>query len=118
VSGYTDEQVAMVVHAANSALQQVHGDEAPSLPWDCESPHTRASAVEGVRQARKGLTPEQLHEAWVAFKREGGWHYGEVKDPGARTHPCMVLYMDLPPEQKVKDAVFGAVVRAMSGADL
>lgn len=111
---YTDEEIAQAVHAANSVLQRIHGDSAPSLPWDCESEHIRQSAVEGVRRARKGATPEQLHEAWCEFKRAGGWVYGEVKDPDAKTHPCLVPYADLPPEQRDKDRLFLAVVEALS----
>lgn len=30
---YTDEDVARVVHEANRALQEIHGDECPSPPW-------------------------------------------------------------------------------------
>ena len=32
-----------------------------------------------------------------------GWTYGFQKSELARTHPCLVAYEDLPPEQRAKD---------------
>jgi len=46
-------------------------------------------------------------------KEEAGWKYGEVKDPDKKEHPCFVSYEELPEQQKVKDALFVGVVRAM-----
>ena len=60
--------------------------------------------------------PEQQHEAWREDKRRDGWVYGVVKDPAAKTHPCMVPYADLPESQRRKDALYLAVVRAMAAA--
>lgn len=38
--------------------------------------------------------------------------YGEVKDAEKKTHPCIMSYDALPPEQRTKDHLFGAAVRA------
>jgi len=38
-----------------------------------------------------------------------------AKDAVAKTHPCLVDYDDLPPAQQAKDALFAAVVLALSG---
>lgn len=46
-----------------------------------------------------------------------GWRRGAAKDPAAKTHPCLIPYADLPGCERVKDAVFAAIVRAMSGGD-
>jgi len=115
---YTGEEVrlARLVHEANRGLQYEQGDEAPSLPWECESEHIKATALDGVRRAMAGETPEQHHEAWCEWKRQHGWVWGPVKDAEAKphpTHPCLVPYHDLPREQQVKDQVFVAVVRAL-----
>jgi hypothetical protein len=40
--------------------------------------------------------------------------YGEVKDAEKKTHPCIVPYKDLPPEQQAKDHLFKAVVSALA----
>lgn len=116
---YTAEEIriARIVHKANCGLQDVQGDEAPSLPWECESDHVKATCLDGVRRALAGETPAQHHEAWCEFKRAAGWVYGPVKDADAKphpTHPCLVPYDELPRHQQVKDMVFIAVVRALA----
>ncbi|MFD6638317.1 RyR domain-containing protein [Micromonospora chalcea] len=110
----TPVEIARVCHEANRALQALALDPAPSPAWD-EAPHwQRASAVDGVRQAQAGAVPEALHEAWCEFKRAEGWTYGPEKDADARTHPCLVPYADLPQAERRKDAVFAAIVAALS----
>jgi hypothetical protein len=111
---YTEEQVARGVHAANTELQKIDGDEAPSLPWDCESGEIRESAIAGVRAALEGATPEELHEQWCRVKAAQGYRRGEFKSAPDRTHPALVPYAELPESQRVKDAVFAAIVRAMA----
>ncbi len=105
--------IAQVCHAANRALQLIAGDPAPSPEWSDAPDWQRDSAIEGVAAAQAGATPEQQHEAWCDSKRREGWAYGPVKDAAAKTHPCLVPYADLPPEQQVKDAVFIAIVGAL-----
>ena len=107
------ERIARVCHDANRAWQQTTGDPAVSPPWDQAPDWQRESAIDGVRQALNGATPEELHESWCAHKRAEGWTYGEVKDAAARTHPCLVPYTDLPEEQRRKDTLFAAVVGAL-----
>lgn len=113
---FTDEQAARLVHEANRALQYQQGDPAPSQPWESESDHIRAVAVDGVRRALAGETPEQHHEAWCEFKRAAGWTWGPEKNERLKTHPCLVPYDQLPREQQVKDTVFLAIVRALKEA--
>ena len=59
-------------------------------------------------------SPSAQHEAWMRDKVADGWVYGPVKDADAKTHPCMVPYDQLPPEQRVKDHVFKAIVNALT----
>jgi hypothetical protein len=109
------EDIARVVHAANRELQIVQGDPAPSPPWD-EAPEYQArEAIAGVLEVLgHDVTPEQSHEAWNDRMRADGWRYGPVKDAEAKTHPCLVPWADLPREQKLKDLLFGAIVRALA----
>jgi hypothetical protein len=107
------KSIARVCHDANRAWQIATGDPAPSPPWDDAPQWQRDSAVDGVRQALAGASPEELHEAWCDFKRADGWTHGAAKDAGAKTHPCLVAYADLPEEQRRKDALFGAIVSAL-----
>ncbi|MET8818443.1 RyR domain-containing protein [Streptomyces rochei] len=108
------EAIARVCHDANRAWQIVTGDPAPSPPWDEAPQWQRDSAVDGVRHALNGASPEQMHQAWCDFKAAAGWTYGPVKDAAARTHPCLVPYAELDPAQHRKDDLFVAIVRALS----
>lgn len=108
------EGIARVAHDANRAYQVITGDPAVSPPWDDAPQWQRESAMAGVSEALGGATAEELHDSWCRFKAKDGWVHGEVKDADARTHPCLVPYEDLPDVQRRKDALFRAVVTALS----
>ena len=76
----------------------------------------RASVVSGVKKILAGevTTPEESHQSWLDYKAIEGWTYGEQKDFEKKTHPCFRPYHELPPEQRAKDAMFFAIVRALS----
>lgn len=107
------EACAQAAHGANRAYCQAIGDDS-QLPWDEAPDWQRVSAREGVASAMNGASPEQLHEAWTLSKERDGWTYGKVKDAEAKTHPCLVPYLELPAEQQAKDALFGSVVAAVA----
>lgn len=110
---FTPAQIASVCHEANRGLQRLLGEQV-NFAWEATSPALKASAIDGVIEAQKGKSPQELHENWVAFKDAEGWTHGPEKDFAKKEHPCMVPYDELPPEQRVKDAVFQAVVQALS----
>ena len=107
------EQIAKACHEANRVIQ-VSNDEEPSPRWDDAPQWQKDSAIEGVKRAQDGETPEQLHESWLSFKRSNGWVYGPVKDADLKTHPCIVRYYDLPDVQKLKEHMFQAIVEALT----
>jgi hypothetical protein len=109
------EDIARVCHEANRAWQHATGDPAPSPAWDDAPQWQRDSAVDGVRHAQNGATPEQMHQAWCDYKTEAGWTHGPVKDAEAKTHPCLVPYAELDASQHRKDDLFVAIVTALSG---
>ena len=109
------EMIAAVCHEANREWCVWHGDfEAPT--WAEAPTWQRESAIDGVEHALKypEAGPEDSHQNWWAGKIADGWVYGEVKDPVAKTHPCMVPYDQLPEFQRKKDALFLAIVRALA----
>lgn len=112
------EQIARVVHEANRALQIEQDDPTIGVgpAWDDLDPETRQSAVEGILGVLTGNTPEESHWGWMNYKEANGWTYGEVKDPEAKTHPCLVAYEELPESQKIKDHLFVAIVRTLADA--
>jgi len=107
----TPEQIAYVCHEANRAYCEAHADFT-CLSWSEAGP----SAIKGVEfaLANPQATPDQQHEQWVHDKVADGWTYGAVKDPAAKTHPCLVPYHELPEMQRKKDALFQAIVRALA----
>jgi hypothetical protein len=110
--------IARVVHEANRALQIVQDD--PTIPvspsWDDLDEETRQSAYQGVQGAKAGATPEESHQDWCDFKRQHGWVLGPVKDEGLKEHPLLVDYNALPESQRVKDALFVAIVQTLASA--
>lgn len=106
------EAAARAAHEANRAWCIAHGDTSQAA-WDHAPEWQRASALEGIRGVLRGNGPEAQHEDWCRSKLRDGWRWGEVKDPVEKTHPCLVPYAALPPEQRAKDAIYIAVVRAV-----
>lgn len=88
-----------------------------SEPWDVAPEWQKESCMAGVLAifASPNLTPEQSHENWMRLKLESGWTFGPIKDAEAKTHPCLLAYSELPEEQKLKDELFGIVVRGVLG---
>lgn len=109
------EACARAAHEANRAYCIAIGDTSqPS--WEDAPNWQRASSRNGVTNALLGATPRESHVTWCAEKWATGWKRGDVKDPEAKTHPCLVDYDDLPPEQRAKDTVYLCVVRSVAVA--
>ena len=106
--------VARLCHEANRHYCEILGDT--SQPdWAHAPAWQRESAENGVlfHLNNPEATPEDSHKNWFQQKVEDGWKYGEVKDPEAKTHPCMVEYDKLPDEQRVKDSIFMGIINAV-----
>jgi hypothetical protein len=107
---FTVPGIAQVCHEANRALQLALGEVVISPHWE-EAPNwQRTSSQDGVEKALNGATAEELHESWAESKLADGWVYGPVKDDQAKTHPDLVPYQELPPEQQKKDELFRSIV--------
>lgn len=106
---YYCDVLARQAHEANKKYCESIGDTSQK-PWDEAPEWARESARKGVLGVIEGNTPEQSHSCWLAEKERTGWKYGPVKDPEAKTHPCMVPYDQLPPEQQIKDHTFVSTV--------
>lgn len=98
---------AYLAHVVVEAFNKAHNEL--TLSWE----QSKDSCVAGVRRILENPkeTPEENHNAWMEYRRKEGWVYGPIKDPKAKTHPCMVPYGALPPSQQAKDLVFTAIVR-------
>ena len=110
------ERIARICHAVNRVYCQSIGDWSQPA-WENALEWQKDSAIEGVKYLfhNPEASPEDSHNCWVATKEVHGWTYGLAKDAGAKTHPCMVPYAQLPEEQKVKDELFHSIVKAYIG---
>lgn len=112
--GISIEDVARVCHEANRAYCRALGDN--SQPhWETAPDWQKQSALNGVdfHIRNPEAKASASHESWMKEKLENGWKYGEVKDPEAKTHPCIVPFDELPLEQQKKDVLFKAVVDSL-----
>jgi len=113
------QQVAILTarsaHEVNRVYCRFLGDES-QVPWESAPDWQKVSAMNGVIAIMRNpaLTPAQSHSCWMAEKERAGWAFG-LKDVAAKTHPCMRPYDELPESQRLKDVLFGAVVRASLG---
>lgn len=108
--------IARVCHEASRAWCAAHGDDSqPS--WEHAPVWQKIACADGVRfhLSNPHAGPETNHENWFRHKMDAGWIHGPVKDPDADppTHPCLVPFRELAPEQQAKDAIFHAIVHAI-----
>jgi len=76
-------------------LQAVRCGATPLLDWD--QPLFEFTPDEIDRLARLE------HDRWTTAKQQAGWQHGPKKDGDAKTHPCLVPYDKLPPDEQEKD---------------
>lgn len=113
----TTEQIARIVYEANRTYCKTIGDNSFG-EWEDAPDWQKETLYNGVRyhmiHHKAGTVPvsSKSHENWLAEKERTGWKYGPVKDPEKKEHPCFVPYDQLPPEQRLKDYLFGAIVKA------
>ncbi|MBR0664487.1 hypothetical protein GXW71_08995 [Roseomonas hellenica] len=109
------EAIARVCHEVIRAYCASLGDLSQPT-WEDAPDWQRQSAIRGVlfAQANPGAGPAAIHDGWMEEKRCAGWKHGPQLAPEQKEHPCLVPYDDLPPEERTKDYLFLAVVRALS----
>ena len=109
--------IAKVTYEANRAHCASIGDNS-FQKWEVAPDWQRRTNINGVlfhlEHLRKGENPapSASHESWLAAKKREGWRYGPVKRPDLKEHPSFMPYSELPPAVKVKDFLFGAIVKA------
>lgn len=113
----SDAELEELTAACNSAiwwLQLGTGSppEAPTPRLEDAPEWAAESTRDSVLAVLAGVTAEQLWQHWAAAKRKDGWVRGDVKDPVARTHPCLTAtYAELPERELFKDRVFLGVIQ-------
>ena len=105
--------IARVCHEVNRAYCEALGDMSQPT-WHDAPQWQKDSAMLGVTlHIENDVGPEASHESWMAQKLADGWAFGEIKDPVAKTHPCILPFEHLPMAQQAKDFIFRAVVHSL-----
>ncbi len=115
----TDEEktagIAKICHEANRAYCESFLGDYTQKPWAMAPEWQRQSAIKGVlfHIANPDAGDAASHENWMRDKLADGWTFGDVKNEVAKTHPCLVPFDQLPPEQQAKDRLFRGIVHAL-----
>ena len=107
-------EIAKICHEVNKAYCESLGDMSqPS--WDDAPDWQRESAMNGVlfHIQNPNVGPDASHANWLAEKMANGWKFGIEKDAELKQHPCMVDFLELPPEQRAKDHIFQQIVHSL-----
>lgn len=107
--------IARVAHEVNAAYCRSLGDYTQPA-WENAPEWQQKSAIAGaeLHLSDPSLSASASHAAWMAIKVAEGWVYGPEKDAEKKTHPCLVPFDELPPEQRAKDFIFQGVVHAIA----
>ena len=76
-------------------LRAVRCSAVPMLDWDEPLFEFTTAEIESLAVRE--------HERWMAARQQDGWRPGPRKDADAKTHPCLVPYDQLPPDDQEKD---------------
>lgn len=107
-------QIAQVVHEAERAWQLVNGNK--DYPtWDKASNAMKEKVANNVEfHIENPLAGDAgFHVRWLRTQEAEGWKWGKVKDEVQRTHPRMVPFHLLPPQDQARDRLFVAIVKAL-----
>jgi hypothetical protein len=109
------EDLARIAYEVNAAYCRALGDNS-QLTWKDAPDWQKDSVVDGVlfHLDNPEADASASHEAWSKDKIADGWVYGEIKDPEAKTHPCLVAFDKLPHEQQAKDYIFRQVIHSVN----
>jgi hypothetical protein len=76
-------------------LKAVHCSTAPTLDWGEQLFEFEPEEID--------LLARMEHDRWMEEKRQNGWVYAPVRNNGAKHHPSMIPYDELPLEEQEKD---------------
>jgi hypothetical protein len=109
---FTKEQIAVVIHEANRAIQKVMGQPIDP-PWE-EADWRQKSTLESIEAMERGEVDfEEQHERWLTERTDEGWAYGPVKDADKKTSPLLLSWDNLPEQEKAKNYVRLAIYQVM-----
>ncbi len=105
-------EIAKICHEANRQYC-IANQLRTHAKWD-ELPDTmQESVTAGVAKIIENpkITAEEMHEAWMEYKAEESWIYGDEIDVPGKEHPNMVAWKKLSKVERGKDKLFLATVK-------
>ena len=107
------EYIAYFAFEMNKRWCELNKNMIPPYSWKDAPEEVKKRLINGVEFLLNNpdAVSETSHSNWLRFMIDNGWSYGVTKDEQAKTHPCIVPYDELPPEQKIKDTFFHSIVR-------
>ena len=105
-------EIAKICHEANRQYC-IDNQLKTHAKWDKLPDEMQESVVAGVAKivGDPKITAEEMHEAWVDYKAEEGWIYGDEIDAKYKTHPNMLKWKKLSKVERGKDKLFLATVK-------
>ena len=106
------EDIAVVMHEANRAMQLVAGQQVDP-EWK-DAGWRQEATIASIRDMLAGNTDfKAQHDRWRAERLADGWKYGPVKDPAQKTNPLLVEFEDLPALDRLKDPLRLAILTVL-----
>lgn len=107
------DDIAKLCHETNRTYCQLIGDYTQP-PWEQAPEWQKRSALIGVEFVinHPDAPPSASHDSWLEEKKASGWKWGPEKNADTKEHPCFLSYAELPAQQRLKDHLFTAIVRA------
>ena len=111
----TIEQIATIVHDALRRYSEVRG-EGLKPQWEDIDPARKITTLNGVKFhfSEPDATPAEAHQFWMDEKIKTGWRFGVAYSDSEKTHPHLLPFYSLPPDQRLKAHLIKAIVNTFS----
>ena len=116
------EDIASICHEAVRRYQSVTREQPypyrglPLETWEASSDLVKQAATQGVVMIMNAPDKDLgfHHNNWLENKQKAGWKYGEKLDLENKEHPFIAPYQELPLYRRQEDALFKAIVLALT----
>ncbi|KKN85500.1 hypothetical protein LCGC14_0278230 [marine sediment metagenome] len=108
--------IAKVIHSANRAYVDAIGGRAVNLSWEEVREEMRSGLIKAVASTIVNpLTPSISHEKWCLAREAKGWTKDLKYDYHRKTHPNLIPFDQLPPEEQFKDHLYMGIASIFCG---
>jgi len=109
--------IAKVIHSANVAYVDAIGGRTVNPSWEEAREEQRDSLIKAVASTIVNpLTPQISHEQWCVTREKEGWTRDLKYDFNRKTHPNMVPFDQLTPEEQFKPYLYMGIASIFCGS--